>query len=278
MGDRMGVIHRVTGPARIRPVRAQSRNIYYENLKPKIMAPPEGEPEAGTSALDGNDEDIMRALHADVGALAAASPLSAPPAIRAPTTTFSSNNSLPLERSASPSSELKSLAVSTEKEGVFRRRRLTREHINGEIESPPKGLADPYGSEAAAALTASRASDALAPAGESLPPRRNKRGSRRISREICEKETVGREEREQPLFPKAGALGTFSAHGIEPGEGVAGGVAKINQDCGCVCYPFADDAELALLVVMDGHGPEGEKVSSIVHCIVHYMVHYICIT
>jgi hypothetical protein len=26
-----------------------------------------------------------------------------------------------------------------------------------------------------------------------------------------------------------------------------------------VCYPFAEDAELALLVVMDGHGPEGEK-------------------
>ena len=27
-----------------------------------------------------------------------------------------------------------------------------------------------------------------------------------------------------------------------------------------MCYPFAEDDELALLLVMDGHGPEGEKV------------------
>ena len=49
---------------------------------------------------------------------------------------------------------------------------------------------------------------------------------------------------------------TRTAPGEDEGSGA---IAKINQDCGCVCYPFAEDDELALLLVMDGHGPEGEK-------------------
>ena len=39
-----------------------------------------------------------------------------------------------------------------------------------------------------------------------------------------------------------------------------------------MCYPFADDAEQALMVVMDGHGPQGEKVSaSLMHALVHHL-------
>ena len=94
--------------------------------------------------------------------------------------------------------------------------------------------------------------------------------SKRTSRELTDKEIALMEERETPLFPKPGRLGTFSAHGIEPGEDEDAPIAKINQDCGCVCYPFAEDPELALMVVMDGHGPQGEKVSqTLMHALVH---------
>lgn len=50
-------------------------------------------------------------------------------------------------------------------------------------------------------------------------------------------------------------VGTYSCHGVEPsysdddGEGVT---AKINQDRGCVVYPFNGDAKHALFSVFDG--------------------------
>ena len=215
--------------------------------------------EAATSAEDGHDEEVTQVLQAD----GLRSPSRSPQ--RAPTTTFTSANALPAAASTSPTAEATESAdarrspVTAEQEAVFRRRRLTREHMDQEIESPPvhpPGAQAPWGSP--------RSASAQAGADEALKPRQTKaRRSRRISREPSEKERVVLEEREQPFFPKLGALGTFSSHGIEPGEGEgSGAIAKINQDCGCVCYPFAQDPELALLVVMDGHGPEGEKVSN----------------
>lgn len=36
--------------------------------------------------------------------------------------------------------------------------------------------------------------------------------------------------------------------------------AKINQDRGAVCYPFADSDEIAMFSVFDGHGVCGDKV------------------
>ena len=58
-------------------------------------------------------------------------------------------------------------------------------------------------------------------------------------------------------------VGTYSCHGVEPGMRQGETSAKINQDRGCVCYPFGSDAqfEQALFCVYDGHGALGDKVS-----------------
>ena len=60
-------------------------------------------------------------------------------------------------------------------------------------------------------------------------------------------------------------LGTFSCHGIEPEYGdddeEIGVIQKINQDRGCVVYPFNRSRAQALFMVMDGHGSEGNRVS-----------------
>jgi protein phosphatase 2C family protein 2/3 len=62
-------------------------------------------------------------------------------------------------------------------------------------------------------------------------------------------------------------VGTYSCHGVEPSfyeeEGVT---AKINQDRACVVYPFAEDAQQALFMVLDGHGESGEVIS-------HFVMH-----
>ena len=141
--------------------------------------------EAATSEVDGHDEEIIKALHEDGAAapLAGASPRGAGLIIRAPTTTFSSANPLPApsanaSRTESPTVE-EQTAMSAEQEAIFRRRRLTREHMDGEIESPPVHM-KPSGTSWAAQTAAN----------EALKPRQNKRVSRRISRELDEKDTV----------------------------------------------------------------------------------------
>lgn len=55
-------------------------------------------------------------------------------------------------------------------------------------------------------------------------------------------------------------IGQCSSHGVKPGANGAA-AAKINQDRGLITYPFNDDPESALFVVLDGHGPSGEHVS-----------------
>ena len=157
---------------------------------PRCCAPPQHWPaaamaEAATSEVDGHDEEIIKALHEDGAAapLAGASPRGAGLIIRAPTTTFSSANPLPApsanaSRTESPTVE-EQTAMSAEQEAIFRRRRLTREHMDGEIESPPVHM-KPSGTSWAAQTAAN----------EALKPRQNKRVSRRISRELDEKDTV----------------------------------------------------------------------------------------
>lgn len=68
----------------------------------------------------------------------------------------------------------------------------------------------------------------------------------------------------KPPFPPT-ILGTYSCHGIEPCpdeiEGIHG---KINQDRGCICYPYNSSRNEALFMVLDGHGEHGDKVSEFV--------------
>ncbi len=75
-------------------------------------------------------------------------------------------------------------------------------------------------------------------------------------------------------------MGTFSCHGIEPGqeldpvededeeidEDSCGPPPhdKINQDRGCVVYPFKKHEKEAIFLVLDGHGEQGDKISEFV--------------
>ena len=55
--------------------------------------------------------------------------------------------------------------------------------------------------------------------------------------------------------------------GIEPGEDEDGEDAvhdKINQDRGCVVYPYRSSEEEALFMVLDGHGEQGDRISEFV--------------
>jgi serine/threonine protein phosphatase PrpC len=60
------------------------------------------------------------------------------------------------------------------------------------------------------------------------------------------------------------SVGTYSCHGVEPGIRQGETSAKINQDRGCVCFPFGSDSAtktMTLMCVFDGHGAQGDKVS-----------------
>jgi serine/threonine protein phosphatase PrpC len=59
-------------------------------------------------------------------------------------------------------------------------------------------------------------------------------------------------------------MGTYSCHGVEPDPNSDGALDKINQDRGCVVYPFHSSKEEALFVVLDGHGEQGDRVSEFV--------------
>jgi hypothetical protein len=55
--------------------------------------------------------------------------------------------------------------------------------------------------------------------------------------------------------------------GIEPGEDEDGEDAvhdKINQDRGCVVYPYRSSDDEALFMVLDGHGEQGDRISEFV--------------
>lgn len=80
-----------------------------------------------------------------------------------------------------------------------------------------------------------------------------------------------RQEKKAPF--DSSYMGTFSCHGIEPGEDFDDDVDydvevpptdKINQDRGCVVFPFGKSNKQAFFVVMDGHGEQGDAVSEFV--------------
>ena len=72
-----------------------------------------------------------------------------------------------------------------------------------------------------------------------------------------------RQEKVAP-FPE-NYLGTFSCHGIEPSDEDETGIHdKINQDRGCVVYPYNSSNTEALFLALDGHGEQGDKVSEFV--------------
>jgi len=87
----------------------------------------------------------------------------------------------------------------------------------------------------------------------------------------------GRRQRRMSMSPEMGVIkpkallpfsletvGTYSCHGVEPGHRQGETSAKINQDRGCVCYPFGPEGNnltMALFCVFDGHGACGDKVS-----------------
>lgn len=65
---------------------------------------------------------------------------------------------------------------------------------------------------------------------------------------------------------------TLPSLGIEPGEDEDGEDAvhdKINQDRGCVVYPYRSSEDEALFMVLDGHGEQGDRISEFVMRQVH---------
>lgn len=74
---------------------------------------------------------------------------------------------------------------------------------------------------------------------------------------------IGVVQEKKPPFPPA-ILGTYSCHGIEPGIDDETIHEKINQDRGCVVYPYNSKKNEALFMVLDGHGEQGDKVSEFV--------------
>lgn len=75
---------------------------------------------------------------------------------------------------------------------------------------------------------------------------------------------IGVVQEKKAPFP-TNILGTYSCHGIEPSDEEEDGIhAKINQDRGCIVYPYNNKRNEALFMVLDGHGEQGDKVSEFV--------------
>jgi hypothetical protein len=75
---------------------------------------------------------------------------------------------------------------------------------------------------------------------------------------------IGVVQERKPPFPP-NVLGTYSCHGIEPSDQEEDGIhEKINQDRGCIVYPYNSKKNEALFMVLDGHGEQGDQVSEFV--------------
>jgi len=91
-------------------------------------------------------------------------------------------------------------------------------------------------------------------------------GGQRARRMSMKSPEMGKKAEGHVPFPTS-VLGTFSCHGVEPGQRQGETHAKINQDRGNVCYPlstigdFPSLKDYALFCVFDGHGANGDKVS-----------------
>jgi serine/threonine protein phosphatase PrpC len=100
-------------------------------------------------------------------------------------------------------------------------------------------------------------------------------GGRSSGASVSQSGGSGQKARRMSMSPEMGVIkpratlpfpleivGTYSCHGVEPGIRAGETSAKINQDRGCVCYPFGDGTyNQALFCVFDGHGACGDKVS-----------------
>lgn len=72
---------------------------------------------------------------------------------------------------------------------------------------------------------------------------------------------IGVKQERVPPFPSK-IMGTFSCHGFEPDDDTEDGIKqKINQDRGCIVYPFCASQQEALFLVLDGHGSQGDLVA-----------------
>lgn len=96
-------------------------------------------------------------------------------------------------------------------------------------------------------------------ANEAVEPDRRER-TKRTS--IYASTEIGVRQEKVPPFPD-NYMGTFSCHGIEPGDNDEV-YDKINQDRGCVVYPYNSSMTECLFIVLDGHGEQGDKVSEFV--------------
>ena len=159
------------------------------------------------------------------------------------------------EKIANFITQLKSGEVQTKQTSTFRARRLTYTQ---------KTVDDPVHEAAGQAAAA-----AAGVGGEGATPvsPRNKKPAPAHSRHrttIFAASEIGVIHEKKPPFPDE-ILGTYSCHGIEPSYEEEDGIhEKINQDRGCVVYPYNNSKKEALFIVLDGHGEQGDKVSEFV--------------
>lgn len=75
---------------------------------------------------------------------------------------------------------------------------------------------------------------------------------------------LGVQQEKEPPFPIEN-VGTYSCHGVEPDPTSEDGLhQKINQDRGCMAYPYNGSYNEAIFLVLDGHGEAGDKISEFV--------------
>ena len=98
----------------------------------------------------------------------------------------------------------------------------------------------------------------------SSPPSSDSTFNKPIRRKLYKCPEIEDGPEDEVPFPPS-SLGFFSRHGIEPSFSGAFGIAeKINQDRGCIVYPFNHSEEQALFCVFDGHGLNGDLASDFV--------------
>ena len=154
-------------------------------------------------------------------------------------------------------SQLKDGEMNSPQTSEFRARRLTfaKSHAPGEemTETSAFGTSDLIASQPSTSPKASFIS--------SSPPKARTFAKKRTT--IFASAEIGVRQKATLPFPTE-VFGTFSCHGIEPGddEGDEDGIhQKDNQDRGCCVHPFKNHPKEALFMVLDGHGPQGDAVS-----------------
>ena len=179
---------------------------------------------------------------------------------RSSITRFDSSGDLAALNATSPPAEPPTEPPPENRRATSRTRKLSREILDDELQPPPPPPASTVSAlELAMAAIEIGSSPSVGGDGLSalheLPKAPRRRLQRKVSRELHEEIAA----MDEACFDDARVLGTFSCHGVEPSDTPNAPADKINQDCGCVCYPLAGSAEQALLVVLDGHGSHGRE-------------------